>query len=115
MCDLKVPEDIPHFLFKCPWSKYIAPRQMLFNSLETHTLFNRFSNLQTLTKTLLDCNLTTKPIEKLQNIYTIIHKMYKLREKEPRVEPRLPLPIHTSMTHNNPNHPPLPHIGSIQL
>ena len=113
MCDMKVPEDIPHFLFICPWSKYITPRQMLFNSLETHTLYNRFSHLQTLTKTLLDCNLTTKPIEKLQTIYTIIHKMYKLREKEPRVKLKLPLPNSTSMVPNTPSQPPLPHIGFI--
>jgi hypothetical protein len=57
----------------------------LFNILENFTPLNRFSTPQNVTKAILDCNLETIPSDKLQKIYSLIHKMYKIREKQPRV------------------------------
>jgi hypothetical protein len=85
MCDMKVPEDVSHFLCTCPWSKYTVQRMTLFNILENFTSLNRFSTPQNVTKAILDCNLVTTPGDKLQKIYSLIHKMYKIREKQPRV------------------------------
>ena len=82
-CSMKVPEDAAHFLLICPWNKYVTSRASLINHLEAYTTLNRFTQHTALTKALLDCELGTPPPEKLQNIYSIIHKMYKLREKEP--------------------------------
>ena len=82
-CSMKVPEDAAHFLLICAWNKYVTSRASLINHLEAYTTLNRFTQHTALTKALLDCELGNPPPEKLQNIYSIIHKMYKLREKEP--------------------------------
>ena len=89
MCDMKVPEDVSHFLCTCPWSKYSVQRMSLINLLENFTPLNRFSAPQKVTKfnkALLDCDLVTVPTDKLHTIYSLIHKMYKIRERQTRVE-----------------------------
>jgi ribosomal protein L37AE/L43A len=74
-CDSDKNETVTHFLWECSWGKNKATRSALLQSLPIDT-----KDHLKLTKSILNLDFKS-PDTTTQKIYSLVHKMYKIREK----------------------------------
>ena len=74
-CDTGASETVSHFLWECPWGKLKRIRSLILEILPTKT-----RNHSKLTKIIINLDFQSED-QIIQRIYSLVHKMYKIREK----------------------------------
>ena len=78
-CDTEAKETVTHFLWECPWGKIKGIRSTLLQNLPSKT-----RDHSQLTKIILNLDFKSQD-DVIQKVYSLVHKMYKIREKAFRI------------------------------
>jgi len=74
-CESGAIETVTHFLWECPCSKFKGIRSLILQILPTKT-----RDHSKLTKIILNLDFQSED-QVIQKVYSLVHKMYKIREK----------------------------------